>query len=152
MPTSIGRAPRIAGIGAAEDGLDAGHHLARIERFGQVVVSAQLEADDAVDVLAPGREHEDRSLAPTAHLARDLGAIHLGHHEVEHDEVRVDALVLYEGLLAISRLDHGVAGLLEVQPHQLDDVAFVIDDEDGLHAGSIDARPVATGAARVSAM
>jgi hypothetical protein len=34
--------------------VDAGEQLARVERLGQVVVGADLEADDAVDVLDLG--------------------------------------------------------------------------------------------------
>jgi hypothetical protein len=44
---------------AAQDGLDARHQLAGIERLGQVVIGAELEADDLVDVLAAGRQHDD---------------------------------------------------------------------------------------------
>src|SRR5688572_31589512 len=35
---------------AAQDGLDARHQLAWVEGLGEVVVGAQLEADDLVDV------------------------------------------------------------------------------------------------------
>ena len=44
----------------AQHRVDARDQLARVERFGQVVVGAHLQADDAVDVLALRREHDDR--------------------------------------------------------------------------------------------
>ena len=70
-------------------------------------------------------------------LATDLEAVHLGQHQVQHHEVRIAALVLDQGLLAVARGDDVEALLLQVQPHQLDDVALVVDDEDGLHSRSI---------------
>ena len=130
----MGRAPRMRRVGAAQDGLHARHHLARVEGLGQVVVRAQLEAHDAVDVLAPGGEHEDGRLAAPPDLPGDLHAVPAGQHEVEHDEVRVDPVVLPKGFVAVARLDDREAGLLQVEAHQLDDVALVIDDEDRLHA------------------
>jgi hypothetical protein len=40
----------------AQNGTDARHELARIERLAEVVVGADLQADDAVDVLLQGRQ------------------------------------------------------------------------------------------------
>ena len=91
------------------------------------------------------------SPAPS-HLARDLDAVPPGQHQVEHDEVGVDAVVLSQRLLAVARLDDVVASLLEVETHELDDVAFVVDDEDRLHGRQDSPAPSACGEARVSAM
>ncbi len=60
--------------------------------------------------------------------------------------------MLVKRLLAITRLHNLVAGLLEVQAHELDDIAFVIDDKDGLHAASIPAYGQPLLAANVSAV
>src|SRR3990170_115664 len=48
------------GPAAPEHGVHAREQLARIEGLGQVVVGAHLQADDAVDVIALGGEHDDR--------------------------------------------------------------------------------------------
>jgi hypothetical protein len=74
-------------VGATQDGLHAGHQLARVEWLREVVVGADLEAYDAVDVLAACREHEDGGLAPAPDLAGHLHAVAPRQHEVEHDEV-----------------------------------------------------------------
>src|SRR5581483_8941228 len=43
------------------------------ERFGDVVVGPGVEADDGVDLLGPGREHEDRQVGePLAQPPADL--------------------------------------------------------------------------------
>src|SRR5262249_25290734 len=45
----------LLGSGSAEHALDAGDQLPRVERLRQVVVGADLEPDDLVDVLVAGR-------------------------------------------------------------------------------------------------
>src|SRR5437867_325468 len=50
------------GRGAAEDGLDPGDELARVERLRHVVVRADLEPDDLVDVFVTRGQHQDRDV------------------------------------------------------------------------------------------
>ncbi len=40
---------------------NAGHEFARIERFGEIVVCADLEPQNAIHRLATGGEQEDRN-------------------------------------------------------------------------------------------
>src|SRR2546427_7897446 len=56
------------GAGAAQDGLDAGQQLADGKRFGDVIVGAELEADDLVDLLAARGQHDHRSEEHTSEL------------------------------------------------------------------------------------
>ena len=46
-------------ICAAKNGLDAGDDLARGEGLDDIIVCAHLKAEDAVDLLAAGGEHDD---------------------------------------------------------------------------------------------
>jgi hypothetical protein len=41
-------------VGTPQERLDAAHQLAQPERLGQVVVGAELEADDLVDLVVAG--------------------------------------------------------------------------------------------------
>src|SRR5581483_176896 len=117
---------------APQDGADAGDELLRVERLGEVVVGAEVEAGDLVLVLAFGGEHDDGRLSVAlAEPARDLHAVDLRHHQVEHDQVGVDGADLLERLAAVvGRLDLVALGA-QVELHQLDDVALVVDDEHG---------------------
>lgn len=72
--------------------LDAHHKLARLERFGHVVIGADSETEHLIELLALGGKKDNRrvghtgvlqSTQPTAHLK----AIHAGHHDVEHRQV-----------------------------------------------------------------
>jgi len=55
--------------------VDAREQLTGVERLGQIIVGAELEAHDLVDVVAPCREHDHghrrqlrRGAQPAAHL------------------------------------------------------------------------------------
>jgi hypothetical protein len=50
----------------ARDGADARHDLAREERLHHVVVRAELEADDPIDLIAARRQHQNRQQAALA--------------------------------------------------------------------------------------
>ena len=58
-PSSAGRS---AGVDAAQDRPDPGDELARAERLGQVVVGAELEAEQLVQLVVAGGEHDHRQV------------------------------------------------------------------------------------------
>ena len=122
-------------VGPAEDRLDPGDQRPRVEGLGHVVVGAELEAHDRVDVVVACREHQDGRVASAADLAADLEPVELRQQEVEDDEVRIVPGVAIEGFLAVCGGDDRVALLLEVEPDEVDDVALVVDDQDRLHRG-----------------
>ena len=84
--------------GPPRDGPDAGDQLAQAERLDDVVVRPELETDDAVDLLAAGRDDDDRHLGACAQLATDGEAVHVREPEVEQHDV---------GLLGRERLCSG---------------------------------------------
>ena len=84
---AAGRIGEVA-VGPPQERLDPAHQLAQAERLGQVVVRAELEADDLVDLVVAGGQDEDRRLrAGGAQPAQDLEAVDAGQPDVEHDEV-----------------------------------------------------------------
>ncbi|MNT42648.1 hypothetical protein D3C72_1790780 [compost metagenome] len=75
---------------AAQNGADAGRQLARRAWFCHVIVGAQLQAHDAVRIVAARRQHQDGQVAAGADAAQRFQAIHAWHHDVE-DGDRVQA-------------------------------------------------------------
>src|SRR3954469_25408477 len=58
-------------LAASQDGLYAGYELARGERLRDVVVGANFEPDDLVDVVAAGGEDDHRYVRSLANLFAD---------------------------------------------------------------------------------
>ena len=73
--------------GPARHGADAGHELAEAERLHDVVVGTQLEADDAVDLVAARGHHDDGDVVAGPDLAAELEAVDVGEPEIEEDDV-----------------------------------------------------------------
>ncbi len=119
-----------------EDRLDAEQELANAERLDDVVVGAELEAHDPVDLLPLRRHHDDgdvqRGLIALERLA-DLEAGDVREHQVEEEHVRergARELQPFEPGLGDG---HVVAGLGEVVAKHLAEVELVIDHEDTRH-------------------
>jgi hypothetical protein len=74
-------------------GADPGEQLGEPERLGQVVVGAGVQPDDHVDLLPPGRQHDDhqprlRGPEPPA----QLDAVHVRQLEVKQHQVMCGSL------------------------------------------------------------
>ena len=116
---------------AAQVRLDARQQLGHLERLGDVVVGAELEADHLVDHLAARRQHDHRRLdAALAQLAADVEAAHARQHQVEEQQIEGVARRALEPALAVRRAVDAVA--LAGQPigQRQDDAGFVLDQQD----------------------
>jgi hypothetical protein len=128
----LGGRGRLGRAGAAQDRLDPTDQLAGGERLGEVVVAADLQADDAVELLAARREEDDRHLAEGADAAAGLQAVQLGHQHVHDDEIGRLGAGEGHGGGAVGRLQHLPALAGQRVAHDLAQVGVVVDDE---HAG-----------------
>ena len=126
-------------FGAPQHRLDARDELGRRERFGHVVVGAELEPEHAVDLAVAGGEedHGDRRRLPKP--AAHLEAVDVGEPDVEHDEARPVLADRLDAVLAGGGLHDPEALAAEVELDQVGDVGLVVDDENGaaLHRPSI---------------
>jgi hypothetical protein len=106
-----------------------GDEFARAERLREVVVGSDRETDDAVDLLAPGREHDDVRIRERADPATCLNAVDAGQHEVQDDDVRGEGLHRTDGRQAVECLVDREPFALEVVADEDPDRLLVVDDE-----------------------
>ena len=123
--------------GAAQQCPHAAPELADRERLRDVVVRAELEPDDLVELVVAGGEHDDRHLALGAQALADLEPVELRQHQVEHDEVDLLLGESRQSLLAVARLEHAEALALERVGEELLDGVLVVDEEDGRGVGHV---------------
>ena len=113
--------------------LHAGHQLARGERLCDVVVRAEAQAPDLVDIVLLGRDHEDRRVPLRPDLPADLEAVRPGQHEVQDVEVIVLRERGREPAAAV-RLDiHIKPGELQIVFFQRGYGLLIFDDQDSAH-------------------
>ena len=71
---------------AAKDGANPGDQLARIERLGQVVVSADLQAQDAIDRFASRGKQQDRDGGLLPQRLQQLESGAPGKHHIQNNQ------------------------------------------------------------------
>ena len=99
---------------AAQHGLDPRQQLARIERLGQVIVSAQFQTLNAAGLIALGGEHDDRHLiVGFAQAAAGRQPVLAWQHQVEHHQVEQLARQQTVHLLDVLHRSHAVALLVK---------------------------------------
>jgi hypothetical protein len=74
----------------AQDSADTCEQFPEAERFGHVVVSAKLEADNAVDFVEPVTGcDDDRDVGAGSNLSEQVQAVVLAQSQVQDDQARL---------------------------------------------------------------
>ncbi len=115
----------------AQHRLDASEQFARIERFRQIVVGAERQADDAVRHGAACRDENHRNVvAGGAQRGKRAQTVSVRHHDVEHNDRR--PLPFEAALQMCAVVEHG-----GIEPVRLQKAAkqiaynrVVVDDKD----------------------
>ena len=116
----------------AADG-DSARELTGGKRLRHVVVGAELEADDAVGLLASRGQHDHRQVAARADPPAQREAVGARQHHVEDDELRRGPLDQLAGGVPVAG-DEGVEPVaLEVADDDVTHDRLVVDDENGGH-------------------
>src|SRR5215210_4014328 len=102
-------------LGPPEQSADAGEQFFYVERFGQVIVGATVEAVYLVERGIAGRQHDNRHPATTlAQPPEDTDPVQTRQHDVEDDQRRPERLrFLYAGEAVVSA-PHRKAEVLEL--------------------------------------
>ena len=142
-----GRAP--IELSASQLGANPAQQLAYRERLGHVVVGADLEADDLVDLGVLRRQKDDRDGAPGPDLAADVEAAAPGHHDVEDQEVEAGRFVaeLAVGVVTVLGERDVESLLLEGVAHRVAHGGLVVRDQDPAVGHCDHATGVAAGSA-----
>ena len=115
---------------AAKVRVDARGEDARVEWLGDVVVGADLEADDLVHLVrAPGQHHHRAHQALAAELEDDLGAADVRQHPVDENEVGLGRTAELDRVGAGRRLERVVALLAADLGDERPDRTVVLDHQ-----------------------
>jgi hypothetical protein len=114
----------------AQHSLDSRDQLARTERLHDIIVRANLEADDAVDLRAHSGQHDDRRPILLAQLLAEHKPAFAGHHEIEDNEVEPADLDRLHHLAPVGRLGDPEAMFGKILAHECAKLAIVIDNQD----------------------
>ena len=135
---------------ALQDEVHPRDDLFDVDRLGQVVLDAQLEAPDLALHRAVAREEDEGDLLgglPLAELLDEGEAVHLREDRVREDEVRRGEVGHLERLFPRVAGGDGVAGLPQAHLQDAKASRVRVDEEEVLlgHGGRVGARVVRPG-------
>ena len=111
----------------------SGDQLAWTEGLGHVVVGAQSQSADLVNVILFGGDHDDRDIFSLPDLLADLETVHTGKHQVEDDQIKFLLQSSCEsGVTPVFDLDLKAAQF-EIVFFQISDGLFVFNNQYSAH-------------------
>src|SRR6266702_1055979 len=119
------------GLGAAQDGSNAGQQLIGIEGLGEVVVGSCIEAMNAILLLDARCEHDDGKIFAPAQLLKHGKAIENGQHDIENGKVVCDVQCAGQAFAAVVGTLQTVPGFREELLHHAAQFCVVIDEQQG---------------------
>src|SRR3989454_4836658 len=133
---------------AAQDGADAGHHLAGTEWLRHIIVGPQLKSTDLVFLPVPSGEHDDRHRHQRPDPAGHFPSIQAREHQVQHHQVRGRGLDLPDRGLTVSSGEHTIAVPLKIRAEQFHNLRLVLHDKYRRHACSLSGHTIPPRRAR----
>lgn len=105
--------PRCAGLcrdrdAAAKNDPYASDDFTRRERLGHIVVRADFQPDDTVDLIRARSEKQDRDVSQRTRLAADLETAHVRQADVQYRQRVAAAAQLLQGVAAQRAMLRGI--------------------------------------------
>src|SRR5699024_10874635 len=101
-----------------------------------IVIGAEFESHDLVDLRVLGREHDDRHIRLRTQLTAHLGAGDAGQHEIEQDEIGAAAVEFRQSLQSVIGDRHLVPFLTEQVRQRVRERVLVLDEQNTSHVVS----------------
>ena len=124
------------GLSLAQMCFNAGNQFSDEEGLYQIIIGADLESNNAIRFIGPGREENDgqgsQLRMPSDGLA-DINPIGVRKHDVKHQQVRLGMLKEYQGVFSTFVTDKAVPLFFEVVSEQIVEVYVVFDQRDRFH-------------------
>ena len=118
-------------LAAPQNRFDTGHKLPRIKGLGQVVIRAQFQTEDLIDIFIASCKHQNGNpILQSSQATTDFKAIQFWEHDIQDYQGRLEPFHFFQGDFAVIRR-LGVKSLsFEIHPRKLDDGRLIIYEED----------------------
>jgi hypothetical protein len=118
---------------ASQEDFDSSQQFGRLKGLGNVVVSAQLQANDFIYGISPCGEEKNWCAYPSLpKIATDIEPTLEGQHDIEDDYIEREPCSLVEGIFSVCSSFDDKALSLESVPECNPDILFIFDNQDGL--------------------
>ena len=110
-------------------GPETSDQFRRAERLDDVIIRAEAEAADLIDLFFPGGDKKNRRVRPFAHFAAEGEAVVARKHDVQKDGVDLDFLHDLQCFFTVFRDAHEIIIRFEEISFQFRDESIVFDNE-----------------------
>ena len=69
--------------------MSTGHQFFYVKGFGHIIVGADIQSDKTVRFIVSGRQKNNRNIIGLTDAATDLKSIHIRHHQIEDQKLRL---------------------------------------------------------------
>ena len=121
----------------AQHRADARHHLARREGFDDIIIRADVQAEDAVGVLVSGSNHQDGRGAHLPDAAAYLQPVDARQHDIQQDNGGFGGVEQAQRFFARAGGQHGPVFRFDVFGQNFKDLLVVVYHENGIHGKSL---------------
>ncbi|MCY1178588.1 hypothetical protein D9M73_189450 [compost metagenome] len=122
-----------AGRHALENRPDPRRHFPRTERLDHVIVGADFQAHDAIDLAIPGTEEHHRHFAEAPQLLAGFEAADVRQADIENDQIRRGLALVLQRRRAQAQPCGGEALALQGENQGIGNGRFVFDNQDMRH-------------------
>ena len=132
---------RFIPAGAAQDRANARHQFPRIERLRQIIVGADLKANNAVDIFSARGQQQHRQPRGRADAPQHFETIDPGQHDIQHhQQVTAAGGALQAALAVMHGIDHE-AFRLQILAHQRAKFDIIVDHQNTFHVSGSHCAP-----------
>ena len=118
-------------LSSPQQGFDSRQQLHHFKRFRQVVIGAEFQADDLIDGLSAGRQHQNRHRqAGLPDIAADVESVLARQHDVKNDEIVVASHGASQSFFPVARAFHLIAFAQQAIAQRHAQRFFVFDQKD----------------------
>jgi hypothetical protein len=111
----------------------SGAQFSGVKRLGKVIVRAKLEPKYSIHIRPARRQQQHRNQRRSPQLAQHVQPVHLRHHDVKHNDVRVAGLGPRQPSLAVVYRFYLEALGLQVFADQSTKLNIVVNYQDSIH-------------------
>ena len=113
----------------AQNGFDARYHFPWAVRLADIVICANLQPQQAVDLFDFCRHHHDRNVRKTTNFPAQRQAIGAREHQIQQDQIRWCLAHIWQYLIAVANQRWRIARSTQIINEQLPQLRFIFHDQ-----------------------
>jgi hypothetical protein len=114
-------------------GFDPGSQFGQTEGLGQIIVRAQAQPPDFINIFTPCRYDDQRYFLPGSYALYNSKAVYSREHQIDDHQVITAGQGFLQALFSILNQLHPIAAHLQIIPLQFGNIHIIFYHQDFFH-------------------